>query len=643
MKRYALGLVIAMAARADITQTITFGDGAFISMDTGKMTTSPAVSDIFDIQWSGGALLVVGKASLANVGVRTTGQFPLLTESDIKLKVASGGVKAIASATLVTDDVFYVLTNFGNACKAQVVRNASGIMTINFVTYQSAAPGAPKITGVFNNSSLIGPGLPNSGIAPSSIFIVQGTGMADTGDPVLQSSAAPGLPLTFHGASIAVVVAGVTTHPAIYYTSPTQIAAVLPANTPVGSGNLTVSYNGLASAPFAITVVKSAPGLNYYGINSVVATDAVTGSILTFQNAASPGQTIVLWATGIGSDAADSDTTYTTSPHAVNTNLQIYFGGTLAKILYAGSAGYPGVNQINVVIPDSVTTGCWVSVAALIDNVVSNIETLPINKGGGECFDPASALKGSQLAQGGLTYRAGFVRLFYESTASPGSQYMSTANFARYTNAPYKPTNVTSPGSCIIQQTSSEPIPGFTILDAGVIALKGPAGLDVTLSPVLGIVGTYSGTLPTIPQAGGMYTWTGSGGKGAGSFTSTVNLSPLIQWTNQSAAANVDRSKGLKVTWTGGNPGSLVDVHGSSSLSSNGFHVTVSYTCMEHVEAGQLTVPPYILLALPESSIGETLLTNEIFFPLSADQLDYATGLAEVNLGVSTSYVVAKK
>lgn len=640
MKRLALTLLLAAAARADITQTITFGDGTFISMDTGKMTTSPGGTDVFDVQWSGGALLTVGKAVLANVGIRTPDQFPLLTESDIKLKTASGGVKAIASSTLATNDVFYVLTNFGNACKAQVVRNASGIMTINFVTYQSAAPGAPKITGVFNNSSLIGVGVPNSGIAPSSIFVVQGTGMADAGNPVLQSSAAPGLPLTLHGASITVVVAGVTTHPAIYYTSPTQIAAVLPANTPAGSGALTVTYNGLASAPFSFTVVASAPGLNYYGSLSVVATDAVTGAILTFMNSGVPGQTIVLWATGLGADPSDSDTTYTTSPHSVNTNLQIYIGGVQAKILYAGSAGYPGVNQINVVIPDSVTTGCWVSVAAIVNTTVSNVETLPINKGGGECLDTVSGLKGGVFAQGaGATFRAGSLGLLLNQSTNGSIQYSAGADFARYTGATYNPPSSVSPGGCIILPTTG-PIPGLTLLDAGVITVKGPAGLDVTLAPVLGIAGTYNATLPTIPQSGGMYTFTGTGAK-VGSFSISENLSPLLQWTNTSAAASVDRSKGLKITWTGGDPGSYVDISGSSSLTGNGNHVTVTYRCLEHVEAGQFTVPPYILMALPESAIGATQVINEIYFPFSADGLDYATGLTEIVRVVTTSYAVS--
>jgi uncharacterized protein (TIGR03437 family) len=232
-----------------------------------------------------------------------------------------------------------------------------------------ALAAGPTVTQILNNSSGTPPGLPNSGIAPSSIFIVTGSGLADPGTPVLQSSAAPGFSLTLNGASITVVVNGVTTHPPLYYTSPTQLAAVLPAATPVGTGTLTVTYDGAPSNAASILVVASAVGINHFNqipiplgvfnpnVDIGVATDAVTGALLTFANSGVPGEIITLWATGLGADPADSDTTYASPPHAVNTPLQIYVGGVPATILYQGSAGYPGVTQINLIIPASVTTG----------------------------------------------------------------------------------------------------------------------------------------------------------------------------------------------------------------------------------------------------------------------------------------------
>lgn len=95
--------------------------------------------------------------------------------------------------------------------QALSTRMALAVMAFASPVASFAATG-PTITQILNNSSGTPPGLPNYGIAPSSIFIVTGGDLAGPGVPVLQSSAAPGLPLTLNGASITVVVNGVTTH-----------------------------------------------------------------------------------------------------------------------------------------------------------------------------------------------------------------------------------------------------------------------------------------------------------------------------------------------------------------------------------------------------------------------------------------------
>jgi uncharacterized protein (TIGR03437 family) len=168
----------------------------------------------------------------------------------------------------------------------------------------AGASAAPAIAGVFNNYSYTQPGYPNSGIAPSSLIIITGTGLANaTGEPVkLQSTAAPGLPTTLNGATVQVSVGGVTVSPGLYYALPTQLAAVLPANTPTGTASVSVSVGGGAPSPaFQFQVVAAAPGLDtYYGTGGgmVTATDNKTGALIDFTHSATPGQTIVLWGSG---------------------------------------------------------------------------------------------------------------------------------------------------------------------------------------------------------------------------------------------------------------------------------------------------------------------------------------------------------
>lgn len=660
MKRLFLFLVIAAAALADTTQTITFSDGAYISLDTGQATQSPAPGDVYDIQWTGGTIVRVGTAKIANVGIRTSAQFTLVTESDIKNHLILGGVASIPAANIIANDIFETITNFGNASKIFVVSKTSTQLTVMFYTYQSAPPGAPTITGVLNNSSRILDGLPNSGIAPSSLFIVQGTKLGDTITPSLHSTLDPGLPLSLNGVSLTVTVGGVVTHPALYYTCnqpkatpcdstfpdvASQVAAVMPANTPVGSGTITATYNGLTSAPFSIQVVASAPGLNVYGANIGVATDSLSGALLTLTSSGSPGQAITLWTTGLGADPADSDTTYTLTPHAINVNLQVFIGGLPAQITYRGSGGYPGVDVVNLIIPPGVSTGCWVGLAASINGVLSNVATLPINAGGGDCFDEINGIRGSQISPGhSVTFRSGFVALGLSNTPDQNNgrtiAYASTADFSKYTATTYDLLNQVSPGGCIIRQTKGSVL-SITGLDAGTITLKGPNGLDVTLQHTLGIVGAYNATLPTIPSTGGTYTWTGTGGSGVGSFSSTLNLSnPLMIWTNPEAAASVDPSAGLTVKWTGGNPGSYVYISGGAEVHKVGSTVVpVNYTCVEHIEAGQFTVPAYILSALPPAGIVfATQVADIIEFPLSAEGIDYSSGLGSIAYTANTAF-----
>ena len=245
--------------------------------------------------------------------------------------------------------------------------------------------------------------MPNYGIAPGSLFAIQGLNLNSAAPPVLQSSAAPGLPTTLNGTSLSVTVNGVTTTPALYYASSSAVAAVLPSTTPVGNGTLTVTDNG-QSAQTPIQVVASAVGLDTLygtGVGAGVVTDA-SFNVLGLTNSATPGQTVTLWGSGIGADASSDDRTY---PQNLN-NLssvptQVFIGGISADVLYRGRSQYPGPeSQYNVVIPSGVSPGCFVSVILTTGStgaIVSNSITIPVNPGGGPCSDPGTGLNGTQI------------------------------------------------------------------------------------------------------------------------------------------------------------------------------------------------------------------------------------------------------
>jgi uncharacterized protein (TIGR03437 family) len=474
-----------------------------------------------------------------------------------------------------------------------------------------AALGQPAITGGQNNYSYITPGLPNYGIAPGTLFIITGSGLANTTTATLQSTGGSGIPLTLNGASLSVTVNGVTTHPGIYYAIATQIAAVLPSSTPVGTGNITVTYNGVASSPASIIVVPSALGLDtYYGTGSGlgVATDPVNGSAFNYTNSASPGKSIVLWGSGLGADMADSDTTFTATPHAVNVPLTIYIGGVQAPILYQGSSGYPGVNQINVTIPSSVAPGCGVSVVAQSGTFVSNSVTLPINPGGGVCSDPLLGTNGSQLQTPGTKVDTSIGQIFL----LPPNQVVAIFEHVTGVNASV-PNAGLSVGNCAVSFASTSTTPPVSTttgapLDAGTLSVTGPAGTlaipeaQVSIQSGTGPTGTYSTDLPDgfVPLSGGSFTFSGTGGTtpgaSVGAFTTTLNFIPLV-WSNIASIAAVDRAQGVTVTWTGGVPNSTVAIVGEPLTNPPG--ISLAFSCLAPVGAGQFTVPSYILEAMP--------------------------------------------
>ncbi len=627
---------------ADLNQTNLLTAGNTIDLETGVVSGSGG-----DIQWTASGITPQGKATALNIYTNwPIAQFGTISVFLVSL-VPGYSNATIPPSKLNVGDVIGVHTNGGHWAKIIVTATSSTTITLQFTTFGVAAgpgsgnAGPPTITAVVNNSSLIPAGLPNAGIAPSSIFIVIGSGLADAGVPTLQDST-KGLPLTLNGAGITVFAGGVTMHPAIYYTSPGQIAAVLPAATPVGSAILTVTYNGVASNAFAFTVVPTALGINTYFTNSGVATDAVSYAVLTYNNSGAPGQNIVLWTTGLGADPADSDTTYTATPHSVNTSLQIYIGGIPATILYQGSAGYPGVNQINVTIPANAPNGCWISLAAVSGGLLSNLATLPINQGGGPCYDPVNGLHGNQIAPPGQqTLRTGLVAITQSTSTTNVVSTATDAAFESYTGV-FGPTNSVSPGGCIVKYGVPPPGGAITGLDPGGVSLAGPNGLSLSMATQPGIKGAYYSNLTAgaIPQSGGTFTFGGLGGADVGTFTSRLTFTnPLFSWTNRAAAASIDRAQGFTATWTGGNPNSWVLITGFIGTPATPTNTAgeVAFVCWAPVSDGKFTVPPYILSALPSGS-GSTQLQNDTYLPFSASGIDIGLTLGEIGIASATTF-----
>ncbi len=499
----------------------------------------------------------------------------------------------------------------------------------------------------------------NSGIAQGSIFNLFGLGLAE-------STASQGVPLRtdLAGVSITVTVGGVTTQAIPYFVSPDRITAILPSNTPVGLGKITVTSAGQpGSSPF--NVVGSAFALAAFGEGgiAVAQNDSQAGELLSQTNAANPGEYLTLWGSGLGPVAAD-ETQYQTPNNLKNVPIEVDIGGVSATVTYHGRSVYPGVDQINVIVPAGVS-GCKVSVVVTSGGVPSNFATIQVATSGRMCSDPELAPITPEEYRKLLdldNVNVGTLSLMKFATTNPRNGDVTGdrafATFRQYTAQQFSSSvflQRPSTGGCLVTYSGEPPFMLWgeaSLLNAGSqINVTGPNGLLALAPSYPGGQGIYvepdGAPPPIVPSDGGTFTFdNGSGGPDVGAFTTSFS-EPLTEarflWTNRPAITAVERANGQPVKWTGGLAGSHVHIFGYSSVHvlgrvNNGFDVYAYFTCTAPVSAGQFTVPAAVLKSLFPATSGYLYVANETIQRFSAPGLDLGVVLFGAGSGISIPF-----
>src|SRR5579862_1654287 len=493
------------------------------------------------------------------------------------------------------------------------------------VCFAGSALAQPSVTSLENIYSWTLPGLPNYGIAQGSIFAIFGANLASTTVPLQP----PPLQTTLSGVTVNVTVGGTTTQALLYYLSPTQINAVLPSATPVGTGTITVTNGAGTSADFPIIVLKNGFGLLTwnYGNGPVQGYNASDGYVLMNQLAATnPGDVLELWGTGLG--PVQGDATLVNAGDSVEVDI----GGVKAQLNYAGRSGFTGLDQINVVVPAGVS-GCNASVVVKSGNIYSNFGTLPVVASGRTCSDPTIPFSADLLAKIAQTgsISIGVVGISQTTTQGTtvggitvggGTTDSGHADFIKFTYAEFIEGAsysgfATSIGSCAVsffKTSTNNPNPPqpfqFTYLNAGNdVNINGPNGLiamPLTTTNGIEFYSTPSSVPSFIPASGGTFTFdNGSGGPDVGGFSTQLQISAPFTWTNMNSISMVSRASGLGVNWTGGDPGTFVNITGLSFGAVNGSStdfVAGSFTCQAPTSAGSFTVPAAVLQSMPPSA-----------------------------------------
>lgn len=552
-------------------------------------------------------------------------QYPTATMPSVSVGgSAATGVTAFAQSGnpgyyLVGFNVPGSLSNGNSPVKLTIGGASSNSLNVPVST-------APVVVSVVNAASNIPQALPNSGIAQGAVFSVTGELL---GPSTLTISPAPFQNGELSGTSMSVTVAGTKVTPLLYYTSSTQVSALLPSNTPTGTGTITVTYNGQTSQPAPITVVQNNIGIftvTSDGMGSAIVTypdyslvsttkAANCGGPYTTCGAANPGDTLVIWGTGLGPINGNDSAGDGLGVNQPNIPLTVWLGGVAVKASYQGRGCCVGEDQIIFTVPNNVPTGCAVPLSIQINSEVSNGVAIPVASGSRSCtpvnpaFASPSAL--SALSTGTATY--GSISLSRQDNFPNGGSGFTdsvSATFAKFAiPAPGLPffltyTDVPPIGSCQVYPSGSNGYtPSITLLGA----------LDVG-SPLTVSNGGASKTFPISGgQGGGVLSGNGGalnpgtltvsapGGADVAAFTANVTIPQFPTMTNpkpDSQATAVSRASGLTVTWTGGTPDSYVEIDGSSATDNTG-KTAASFQCLAPASAGSFTIPPSVLLAMP--------------------------------------------
>jgi len=225
-------------------------------------------------------------------------------------------------------------------------------------------------------------------VAPGSIVSIYGTSLAST--TASASSATPGLPVALGGATVTLTDSTGASNPlSLFYVSPSQINALVPATAAPGRARLEL-YTGSTTLLGGVTVASASPGLfsanqsgqgvawaqfvnNIYQISDVFQCpggSAVSGPCspvplnVSPANCPSGGCSLVLYGTGLHNPPADS--------------VYVMIGGQKIQAAYAGPSQYPGEDQVNVTLSPSLAGSGAVSVRLLAPGGPSNIVTVYI-------------------------------------------------------------------------------------------------------------------------------------------------------------------------------------------------------------------------------------------------------------------------
>ena len=281
----------------------------------------------------------------------------------LDLAVIAGGLTIHADSTLDMSQAGLGTPGIGaisadNAVLPWTNLSASAITRYSF----SVAVGGPSFKPAPGQTVFLDPNGPMQAatasahpfpLAPGTLVVARGSGLA-TG-----TLSASGLPLPTSLGSTSLTANGQPV--GLLHVAPDAITFLMPWATG-GAGKIKLKATVAGVDSNEITVRSAPTSVGYFsaagdGIGAALATHA-DGSPINDASPASRGEAIVVYASGLGmlsSSVAEYDWARTAnSTLTTGVGVQPLVNGVQSTLLYAGAApGFPGVYQVNFVIPQS--------------------------------------------------------------------------------------------------------------------------------------------------------------------------------------------------------------------------------------------------------------------------------------------------
>ncbi len=225
--------------------------------------------------------------------------------------------------------------------------------------------------GVLSAASFAPAGNP---ISPGEFIALFGTGLAAS-----TQTAKPPYPATVN--NVTVTIGGIKAP--IYFVSANQINCLVPYATAGATATIVVTNGSASSNTVTVPVAASAPGiysLNQSGAGSG-AIEHADGSVVNANSPANPGETVVVFLTGMGAVTPGvTDGVASTGNPLNKTPLPVvYVADQQANVGFSGlTPGFPGLYQLNVTIPLTISSAGNYPLAVLTNNAFHDQIFIPV-------------------------------------------------------------------------------------------------------------------------------------------------------------------------------------------------------------------------------------------------------------------------